>query len=90
MAVRRMLIVAADLGLVEVEVRNDKTASTIGRHHAAIGHYLATGDDSPLAPFRKVRLRIGSHTYRPETDPAAIEDLALVGDLGYDDIYALE
>jgi hypothetical protein len=85
-----MVVIDADLGLVEVEVRKDDTASMIGKHHAAIGHYLATGDESRLEPFRQVRLRIGKQLYRPATDPAVIEDFALAGDLGYDDIYVLE
>jgi hypothetical protein len=85
-----MVLVDADLGLVEVEVRKDDTASTIGQHHAAIGHYLATGDESKLEPFTRVQIRIGEQVYRPATDPAVIEDFALAGDLGYDDIYVLE
>jgi hypothetical protein len=90
MASRRMVIVDADLGPVEAKVRDDETASTIGQHHAAISSYLATGDQSKLEPFASLQLRIGDQAYRPVTDPAVIEDLALAGDLGYDDIYVLE
>jgi hypothetical protein len=35
-------------------------------------------------------VRIGDQRHRLETDPARIEDLALAGDLEYDDIYVLE
>lgn len=85
-----MVLIDANLGLVDVEVSRRDTASRIGQHHAAVGHYLATGDDSKLHRFRNTRLRIGGQVYRPATDPEVIEDLALAGDLGYDDIYVLE
>lgn len=90
MAHRHMLIVDAERGLVEAPVASDAVASTIGEHHAAIGLYLETGDVSRLAAVRGTKLDLEGESYELETDPEAIEDLALAGDLGYDDIYALE
>jgi hypothetical protein len=90
MAFRRMVIVDTLRGPVEVDVASDADASAIGTHHSAIGHYLETGDDSRLAALAGTRLRVGDDTYELETDLGGIEDLALAGDLGYDDIYVLK
>jgi hypothetical protein len=85
---RRLLIVDADRGLVEAEVRSDAVASKISEHHAALRRYLE-GDESGLVELRRTVIRIGDERHRLETDPARIEDLALAGELDYDDIYVL-
>ena len=90
MAVRQMLIVDSKRGLVEAKVASDSVASAIGEHHAAIGLYLETGDESRLAALRGTKVDLEGESYALETDPETIENLALAGDLGYDDIYALE
>ena len=87
---RRLLIVDADRGLVEADAETEAVRSKIGEHHSALGHYLETGDDSRLIELRGTVVRIGDQRHRLETDPARIEDLALAGDLEYDDIYVLE
>src|SRR5687768_2451888 len=73
---RRMVVVDQDLGPVEADVVDDETASLIGRHHAAMNRYLATGDDSRLQQFRGVEFQAGGQRYRPATDPPRIEDFA--------------
>lgn len=85
-----MVLVTANRGLVEAEVESETVRSQIGEHHSAIGHYLETGDDSRLAKLRGTEIRVGDERYRLETDPGRIEDIAMAGDLGYDDIYVLE
>lgn len=85
-----MVIVDTDRGLVEADVPRDDDASVVGTHHAAIQHYLATGDTHTLDALTGMRLYLEGESYELETRPWRIEDLALDGDLGYDDIYALE
>jgi len=70
-------------GRVDVDVHGSRQASVIGRHHNAVGRYLATGDISYLTPF------IGKQVGGVEllTDLDRIEELAAQRELDIDDIY---
>jgi hypothetical protein len=87
----RMLVVDRNRGLVEVELPSPSARSLIGSHHSAISRYLETGDDQRLGDLRgRSILTKEGKLYELETNPEAIEQLALAGDLGYEDIYVLE
>lgn len=90
MAKHRMLILDRDRGLLELDLASQEARSLIGKHHSAIGRYLETGDDERLRDLRGKTLRTRGETYELETDPETIEQFALAGDLGYDDVYVLE
>ena len=68
---------------MDVDVRGSRAASLIGRYFNAVGHFLATGDASVLAPFR------GKTVGGVEllSDPARIEQLEVRRELDIDDIY---
>ena len=70
-------------GLVELDLRDSDQASLVGRHWAAIGRFLETGDETVLQEFR------GSQVagFVLETDPDVIEELARRGELRFEDIY---
>ena len=61
------------------------TASLIGEHWSAVGHYLATGDDSRLR--RLEGRRVAGITLL--TDPDAIEEWERRGELAIEDVYDL-
>jgi hypothetical protein len=69
----------------EVEARGSRSASLVGEHWSAIGHYLNTGDDS------RVPALVGETvTGIPlETDPDLIDEWERRGELEIDDIYHL-
>jgi hypothetical protein len=69
---------------VEIDVRGSRAASTVGEYHAALKGWLATGDDTLLAPFRGVR--VGGVVL--ETDPEMLRQLAAAGLLAIEDIYS--
>lgn len=70
-------------GQVGIDVTDSATASRIGSHWAAIDHYLASGHEDRLQPFRG--RRIGRYVL--ETDPDVIDELARRGELSFEDLY---
>ena len=69
----------------EVDIRGSRTASTIGRYHSAIAHYLNTGDDSRLTRF--AGQSVGG--VELETDQDVIDDLARRGRFDFESIYRM-
>jgi hypothetical protein len=68
-----------------VDVRGSRVASDIGRYHAAIQHYLHTGDASRLAKFKG--RRVGG--LELEADLDVIDELARRGEFSFESIYRL-
>jgi len=69
-------------GVIRVTIRDSRTASLIARHHQAVGLYLeGKADASVLRPFRGKHFRVKKHAYVLETDPEALEQLGLGGEL---------
>jgi len=77
------MVVYSDGSIVEVDVRGSRKASEVGAYHAAVGSFLATGDDSRVTRFRG--RRVAGVTY--ETDPTVLEEMARRGQLDMDSIY---
>ncbi len=79
----RPMLIYSDGDLVSVDVRGSRVASTVGRYHAAVGTYLATGDTSELEKFRgkKVAGRV------LDTDPDVIDELARRGSMSWASLY---
>jgi hypothetical protein len=69
----------------EVEVRGSRAASLVGRHWAAIDHYLSTGDDSQLSALDGKSVA----GIPLQTEPEPIEEWFAYGELDIDDIYDL-
>jgi hypothetical protein len=68
-----------------VDVRGDKVSSDIGRYHAAIKHFVDSGDSSRLAKFRG--RSVGG--LELETDLDVIDELARQGSFTFESIYRM-
>lgn len=85
----RICPVPTPRGTIHVLIRSWTTASRLGRYHAAIQHFLHTGDTRALRPFRGKSFKTGKVTYPFITDPRTLERLANAGELSFEDFYAL-
>jgi hypothetical protein len=75
-------------GEVWIEPADSHEASKLGEYWNAVGHYLATGDDAPLARFRWMRLRTRQKTSLPfVTDLDVLDRLGWAGELSFESIY---
>lgn len=70
---------------VTIDVRGSKAASTIGRYHSAIQHYLSTGDSSRLT--RLSGLKVGG--FELETDVDVLDEMARRGSFEFESIYRM-
>jgi hypothetical protein len=80
---REMFVITA-LGPVPVSVRGSVAASQLGKHAAAVQHFLRTGDSSKLAAFQGKR--VGNHELIVDT--RLLSTLAEAGALRLEDLYA--
>ncbi len=76
-------------GVVEVGVRDSRTASLLARHANAVRHYLETGDAAPLAAFRGRTVRAEKRGYRllDDRDLALLDQLGAAGEARFEDLY---
>lgn len=81
---RRMHVFTGD-GVETMPIGSDEAASVIGRHWNAVKAFLGTGDPKVFDDFRGLTVR-GREL---ETDPDAVEDFAVAGELDILDIYDL-
>jgi hypothetical protein len=79
---RRVHVIGPD-GERWIDTRGSRVASTVGEYWNAVRHYLTTGDEAPLEPFRGVR--VGG--VELQTDPDAIDELARRGEVSFEDLY---
>lgn len=75
------------VGLVAVDAPTSRTASRIARYWAAVNHYLRTGDDRRLRPFRGKAARIHGRPQPFVTDLRTLERLAHAGEVRFEDLY---
>jgi len=77
-------------GVVIVEPANSREASKLAAYWAAVDHYLRTGDDRLLRPFRRKLLRVRGKIQLPfVTDLNTLDHLARAGELSFEDLYEL-
>jgi hypothetical protein len=76
-------------GRVQLTVRDSRTVSHIARYMAAVKQFLLTGDRRGLWPFRGKAIRVGKVAYPFLTDSKTLERLAHVGEVSFEDFYAL-
>jgi hypothetical protein len=87
--VRRMKILDMQ-GVRVVEPVNSREASKLADYWTALDHYVRTGDDRLLRPFRRKLLRVrGKIQLRFVTDMDTIDHLARAGELSFEDLYEL-
>jgi len=73
-----------DQGIVAVDLRGSKAASTLGAYWNAVHHYLTTGNTGPLDAFRDRRVGGVALT----SDPRVLDHYAHIGELAFESIYA--
>jgi hypothetical protein len=71
--------------VIVVDVSNSIDASNIGRYHAAVRHYLHTGDGSHLVPFEGWSV----NGIEVDTDLDVLDEMARQGVFDFDSIYVL-
>jgi hypothetical protein len=84
---RSLRFLAPD-GLITVEVRGSRKASTIAGYWAAADRYLKTGETSGLMPFRGKSIAISKTRYPFITDPRTLDSLGNAGEVQFEDLYA--
>ena len=70
-------------GVHVVEIPDRTHRSLLGGHANAVGHFLARGDTSVLAPYEGIEIM----GHRLLTDPDALEAWAASGELEFQDLY---
>jgi hypothetical protein len=86
---RRMKFLDAR-GVVIVEPANSREASKLAAYWAAVDHYLRSGDERLLHPFRRKLLRVRGKIQLPfVTDLDTLDQLARAGELSFEDLYEL-
>ena len=83
---RRMKFPTED-GYVSLPILSRTEASRVATYWSAIEHYLRTGDERRLRPFRNSTLRVGRESYEYITDLDVIERLAHAGEFTFEDLY---
>jgi hypothetical protein len=76
--------ILTDAGVVDVTVRDDATATLIGKYWNAVQRFLRTGDEEAVAGFGAIHVA----GYPLLTDFDLIEYYARLGELDVDGIYA--
>jgi hypothetical protein len=84
--IRRMTVDTVG-GARVLNVRGSRRASMVGRHAAAVRHYLETGDASRLRKFRGKYIQDGKLKHVLITDTQQIDRLARRGELSFEDLY---
>jgi hypothetical protein len=75
-------------GLIAVDVRGSRKASSIARFWTAVDRYLTTGLADGLTAFRGKSITIGKLRYPFITDPRTLERLGSAGEVRFEDLYA--
>ena len=84
---RRDLQIPTAQGLMTVPVYGSKNAENVSKYLNAIAHYLRTGDESKLRPFRGKTLKVDGKRTKLLTDPGTLSALAEADALHLDQLY---
>ena len=85
---RRDLQIATPFGPVTIPVYASKNAEKISKYLNAVAHYLRTGDQAKLRPFKGKTLKVGRQRIKLLTDPDTLSSLAEADVLHLDQLYA--
>jgi hypothetical protein len=85
---RRDLQIPTAQGPMMVPVYGSKNAEKVSKYLNAIGHYLRTGDESKLRPFKGKTLKADGKRIKLLTDPNTLSSLAEAEALHIDQLYA--
>ena len=76
-------------GVIDLTVRDSRTASRVARHLAAVHRYLITGNARGLRAFWGKSVRTGKVGFPFVVDRKTLERLAAAGELSFEDLYSL-
>lgn len=85
---RRDIQLPTATGPITVQVYGSKNAENISKYLNAVGHYLRTGDQAKLRPFRGKTITAGKQRIKLVTDPDKLSLLAEADVLHLDQLYA--
>jgi hypothetical protein len=85
---RRDLQIPSANGPITVPIYGSKNAENISKYLNAVAHYLRTGDEAKLRPFKGKALKVGGKRIKLLTDPRALLTLGEAGLLHLDQLYA--
>ncbi len=83
----RVMRFPTSTGVIDLEVKDSRSARRISAYWNAVRVYLDTGDESQLRRFRGKSVRSGKRAYPFVTDPETLKRLAYAGELRVDSIY---
>jgi len=85
---RRDLQIPTAKGPVTIPIYGSKNAENISKYLNAVSHYLRTGDESKLRPFKGKSLKVEGKRIKLVTDPGTLSSLAEADALHLDQLYA--
>jgi len=85
---RRDIQIPTAQGPVTIPVYGSKNAESISKYLNAVAHYLRTGDQTRLRPFRGKTIKVGGKKIKLVTDPDKLSLLAEADALHLDQLYA--
>jgi hypothetical protein len=85
---RRDLQIPTAHGPMTVPVYGSKNAENISKYLNAVAHYLRTGDQAKLRPFKGKTIKVDGKQIKLLTDPEALSVLAEADVLHLDQLYA--
>ena len=85
--IMRPMMMPTRHGVIEIEVRDSRSASKIANYWNEVRDFLETGDARQLRAFQSQYVQSGKLQYRFLTDPETIEQLADFGEFRFESIY---
>jgi hypothetical protein len=83
----RLMQMPTKTGVIEIEVRDSRSATKIAHYWNAVRHFLITGETDQLKQFRYEYITSGKLQYRFITDPETLLRLADFGEFRFESIY---
>ena len=83
----RLMRMPTKTGVIEIEVRDSRSATKIANYWNAVREYLRTGETHQLKRFQHEYIQSGKIQYRFVTDPETLEWLADFGEFRFESIY---
>ena len=81
------MLLPTKTGILEIKVKDSRTASMIAGYENAVKTYILTGDDSFLQSYRGKYFTSNRVQYGFITDAETLDRLAEFGELEFDSIY---
>jgi hypothetical protein len=83
----RIMRVPTSQGVQDLEVRDSRSATLIGRYWNAVKQYLETGDVESLREFRGKSVRVGKVGHPLLTNAEIVDQLAEGGEFAFESVY---